>query len=534
MKEQSTTKSFAILSIAGILAKLLSLLYVPVLTRVLGDEGMGMYFKVYDIFVFIYAVTNVGMQTAISKYIAELSAEGNYKDALRTFRLSRTLLLIVGSIFTFGMMVWADSIAKFTGNPQIAYGIMFLSPAVLITCVMATYKGYFQGRSQMKPVALAGIFEQIANIIFSIFFAVVLLNYGSKIGKEAELGSAGGTIGTSVGALIAVVYLVYVFYLFKVDKEAKERQVKGTKRIRTKKIIRVLISYGLPITLSAGLQNFGNLIDLVNVNSRLLVAGFSQVDADIMYGLLGKWRTLINIPMILITSLCVALLPALSRANVLKDRVEMKKQIMFALKTTYIIAIPAAVGLAILAEEVYLYMYGTTVGHGMMILGSITIVLMAVVFVQNIVLQSINKFYFVVYTLILGLIIKYISNYILVANPNIHIYGAIVGFILYFGVVLLLNNYKIKKVTKLKIRQTKLMSKPIIASIGMGAVIFILKEVCSNIFNTANFGTGLGLIYTSNLVIVGVIIYGLLLIIFKAITSEEIKAVSPKIYNRIP
>lgn len=67
MKEQSITKGFAILSIASIVAKLLSLIYVPFLTRIVGSVGMGIYGKTYDIFVFVYALTNVGLQTAIIK-----------------------------------------------------------------------------------------------------------------------------------------------------------------------------------------------------------------------------------------------------------------------------------------------------------------------------------------------------------------------------------------------------------------------------------------------------------------------------------
>lgn len=528
MKEQSTTKSFAILSIASLAAKLMSLLYVPVLTRVLGQDGMGMYFKVYDIFVFIYAITNIGMQTAISKYVAELSAVGNYKDAVKTFKMSRTFLLVVGTLCTFGMMFGAKFIAEFTGNPEIAYGLIFLSPAILTTSILGTYKGYFQGRNQMKPVAMSSIFEQFTNVVFSIFFAAVLIKFGTQI------GSAGATIGTSVGAIIAVIYLMYIYYLFKPDKEASIKQDPNVKRVRTKKIIRVLIAYGLPITLSSGLQNFGNVIDMANVNSRLLVAGFTHEQANVMYGLLGQWRTLINIPMVFVTSLGIALLPVLSKCNVLKDKLAMKGNIKFALRTTYILSIPAAVGLAILSKEVYKYMYGSELGHGMMILGSVTIVLMSVVFIQNIILQSINKFYFVVWTLVFGLIIKFFSNYILVANKSINIYGAVIGFILYFTVVLLLNNIEIIKVTKIKLKHLILIRKPLVASIYMANGIFTLKILANIMFDIDSFGTFIGLLYTAILVLVGITMYIQALIQFNAIKAEDVKSLSPRLYNKIP
>ena len=142
MKEQSITKGFAILSIASIVAKLLSLIYVPFLTRIVGSVGMCIYGKTYDIFVFVYALTNVGLQTAISKYVSELDAVGNYKDALRAFKISRAFLLVVGTIFSLVLMLSANFIASMSQTPQMVYPIIFLAPTIMITTVLVTYKGY--------------------------------------------------------------------------------------------------------------------------------------------------------------------------------------------------------------------------------------------------------------------------------------------------------------------------------------------------------------------------------------------------------
>ena len=48
-KKQSTTKGFAILSAAGFMVKILSLLYVPFLIKILGKEGYGIYARAYPI-----------------------------------------------------------------------------------------------------------------------------------------------------------------------------------------------------------------------------------------------------------------------------------------------------------------------------------------------------------------------------------------------------------------------------------------------------------------------------------------------------
>lgn len=89
MKKQSMTKGFAVLSAAGLITKVLSVLYIPFLLAIIGDEGNGIYAAAYQVYVFIYVIANSGIPVAIAKSVSELTAVGNYKDALRTFKISR-------------------------------------------------------------------------------------------------------------------------------------------------------------------------------------------------------------------------------------------------------------------------------------------------------------------------------------------------------------------------------------------------------------------------------------------------------------
>ena len=62
---------------------------------------------------------------------------------------------------------------------------------------------------------------------------------------------------------------------------------------------------------------------------------------------------------------------------------------------TFIITIPAAIGLSGLGKEVFELLYGTEQGFELMVIGSIVLILMAVVQIQTVILQSMNKLYFV-------------------------------------------------------------------------------------------------------------------------------------------
>lgn len=522
----STTRGFAILSIAGILAKLLSLLYVPLLQSIIGIEGYGIYAKTYEVFVFFYALTNLGMQTAIAKYVSELTTLGHHKDALRTFKIARTLLLTVGIVLTTILMATADFVATKSDNPNIVYGLIALAPAIAITSVLCAYRGYFQGKNLMTPLAISTVLEQFFNAFISLIFAAFLVKYG------VSLGSAGGTIGTSIGALIAVYFLIYIYYKKNLYKEAHKSD-KSLKRIRTSRIIKKLLMYGFPITLSAGLQNLGALIDMFIVNARLLVGGVTHSQADVLYGVLGFYKTLLYVPLIIITALATAVLPIITRAYVLKDRKGIKDNLIFTIRISFIIAIPAALALSMLSKEIYIVLFNTIEGNKLMFFGSIVVVFMALVQIQSTVLQSISKFYFLLVSLSIGIILKIISNYILIGIPSINIYGAVLGGIFCFLIPSIINHYKICSVVKVRISLIRLAIQPIIGSLCMGVVIYITQTI----FNKIGFsGTGRTkeIIPLAILITLGGITYLYAMICLGGIRKREINAVSPKILRLMP
>ena len=77
MKESSqAARGVLALSIAGILSKIISVLYVPFLTKILGGVGYGYYAQITEVYLFVYALTTVGAQPAVAKLVSELSAKG--------------------------------------------------------------------------------------------------------------------------------------------------------------------------------------------------------------------------------------------------------------------------------------------------------------------------------------------------------------------------------------------------------------------------------------------------------------------------
>ena len=58
IKEESTSKSFMILTVATFLTKIMSLIYVPLLLNIIQAEAHGVYTTAYEFFAFAYVITN--------------------------------------------------------------------------------------------------------------------------------------------------------------------------------------------------------------------------------------------------------------------------------------------------------------------------------------------------------------------------------------------------------------------------------------------------------------------------------------------
>ena len=127
---------------------------------------------------------------AISKIVSEFIAVGNYKDAIRSFKIARCFLIVIGIIMSIAMFIFAGSLAKAVHFEKAGLAIVALSPTLIFTAIASSYRGYFQGRGNMTPTAISQICEQVVNTIFTLVFAALLIRYGIEAacaGGKSEL-----------------------------------------------------------------------------------------------------------------------------------------------------------------------------------------------------------------------------------------------------------------------------------------------------------------------------------------------------------
>ncbi|NLD49542.1 MAG: polysaccharide biosynthesis protein [Clostridiaceae bacterium] len=527
MRKQSISKGFAVLSVAGIAVKILSILYIPFLRWIIGDEGYGIYGAAYQVYVFIYVIANSGIPVAISKSVSELVALENYKDAARVFKIARAYLIIIGVTLSVAMFAASGPLAGLVRFDKSFLAIAALSPTILFTSIGSAYRGYFQGRGNMTPTAVSQIVEQIVNVICTLLFAYLL------IGRGIEAACAGGTVGTSMGALVSTAFLIYIFNKNRNTIVPEESRKKNINRFTYRQLAVKVLDYSIPITVCLAAQYAGNLVDLANTKARLLTAGFSDANASIMYGYLTKYQQLMNVPISFVSALAAAVLPSLSGSMALRDREQTQHKIRYSVRLCFLLVIPSAVGFSVLSEPVYsLLKFGA--GSYLMLYGSVVLVLMAVVQIQTTILQGAGKLYRATVNVLIGIAAKVLLNYVLIAIPQLNINGAIIGSAAGFIIPLILNTAAIRKYVGVRTDMAKQVSKPLISSIVMGLAVLI-------VYKTVNVVVGLsGALYFSNAlavvlsVISGMLVYLMVMLKLKGINEEDLDALPERFKRIIP
>lgn len=533
--ESSAARGALALSVAGILSKVISILYTPVLKSILGDSGYGVYGRVLEVFLFVYAITTVGAQPAVAKVVAELNSLGNKDNVEKSLKVSTRMYALIGLFGSLIMMLLSFPIAKIIGKGTvdngIAYGILALAPCILITCILSAYRGYMQGNNNMKTIAVSQILEQFFNVLLSLVCAYLFLEATDKM----AYGVAGAQVGTSVGALVAILYIVYQYsksFDDDFDEDLLEENQKKT--VSNKRIRKKILIYSFPIILSAGLQNLGGLVDMLNVSRRLMDIGFSKHAANSLYGYYSIYKTFIGVPMVIITAIGTAILPAISSARIVSDKKEIRSKIRFGYRACFAVAIPAAVGLAMVAEPMYYTLFGNNRGYNLMIVGSFILMLMGITQVQTVIMQGINKFYYIISTFTVGILLKIILNYICVGIPKINIYGVLIGNCIWYLIPAILMHKKIKLVTRSKISVIKVAAKPIFASIMMAITIMIVKIPVNYIYRFISPSRIICLPILLIEVLAGGFIYGYVMIAIGGIRKRDIIEISPRLLRIMP
>ena len=111
MSNKSLVKGAAVLAVAGIFVKVLGAVFRIPLANYIGTEGMANYSPAYYLYAFLLVIATAGLPVAISKMVSERCAVGQFREAERVFKVSRSLMIALGVVGFCLLFFFSDSIA---------------------------------------------------------------------------------------------------------------------------------------------------------------------------------------------------------------------------------------------------------------------------------------------------------------------------------------------------------------------------------------------------------------------------------------
>ena len=509
-KKQNFLQGTALLAMATAIVKVIGALYKIPLNAIIGEQGFGYFNTAYEIYNVLLMISTAGLPVAMSRMISQASSLKHYSQVRRIYNTARGIFLGLGITGTLLMTLFCRQLAQFQNQPDAWAAIGCLGPCVLLICVMSTFRGFFQGQSNMLPTSISQVLEAVVKLIVGIVAALILL----KTTGSVALAAGGAILGVTASCLVSSVYLFGCFR--KVYPNLPQTREEPRSFADT---ARGLLIIAIPITLgSAGLQ-FLTMLETKIYMGRLLLF-HSQAAADTMRGIYGMTQTIFNMPCAFITPITISIIPAITaQLTTCRDQ-EAKEIEESAARITGLISMPCAFGLGLLAEPVTSLLGGYTgnnliLATRLMTILGFSIMFNAVVLMTTAIMQAHGHAGRPVINMLIGGLLKLAAVFLLTGNPHIGIVGTPVGTLLCYLAICILNLYSIRTLLENPPSLVKHLLRPFFAAAIMGVFVFATLTVLKYA------GISSRLILCGGPIAVGVLVYVFAAVKIKVVTRED-------------
>ena len=507
---QSFLRGAAILTVSLAIVKILGLVFKIPLTNILGGTGMGYYNTAFMLFSPVFALAVGGFPTAVSKLVAEHSVRGRYRDVRRIFRLSMTIYCVTGLAGTAAILGVSGFFVRAVNNPEAYWSVMALAPAVLFNCVIAGYRGYFEGLCDMRPTAVSQVVEMTIKLAAGLGLALWVISYaagqfettgfvfGTYVADASELpgvtapyAAAASVLGVSISDLTGMLYLAWRYW--RNDSIAPAQWEASPAPFGRRRLFSELTSIAMPICVGGFLLNITSLVDLWSMMNRLeyLAGRYTQQLYEALGSALPRDMPLTDIPNYLYgcyTGLAVSIygiipalagvmaksaLPNIASSWACGNREHTRRNIELVIRITALITIPCGVGVCVLAGPILSALFSArpaeaSIATPILAIMGIGVIFQAISTLLFAVLQAVGHPTLPVKHMAAGGILKILLNLFLISVPSLNLSGAAIASVLSSLLILLLELRALVRVTGIQFRYGKIFLRPAFAGMLCG------------------------------------------------------------------
>lgn len=541
--KSSFGKSALIIAAGGILCKIIGAIYRIPLTNALGSEGIGLYQLVYSVYALFVVIVTGGITQAISRLVAE----GDTKCVKNAFWFCFALSLLM----TVVLVLLNKTFAYMQGSKLLGMCYFIIAPSVFFVGISSVFKGYFYGKMKMGPPTVCSLIEQTVKLVLGLTLAFALIERG------IDYALYGALLAVTASEILSFVY-VAIAYLVTKGKERKDFKANSIKEgnscrkdkikradsqnKQAKRAVSAAVSSGVALT-DAGLNSQSEAVYASGVETDdktanplgflkiafpfaliallLPLSGFSDsfmivalTGSKSLYGVYsGSVTTLINMPIMILLSLAVAVVPSVSKERAQRDVNGILLKTRLSIKLCLLIGVPAALLMLIFSQEILKIIFPVLTvseleaGANLLRIMSLSVVLSSMAQIAGSILGALDKTRVYVLAMICGIAVK--TALLLILSRYISILAAGVASVSLSLVTLVINLIYLTRYLSLD-KLDKSIAYILVSSLIIALSCLSFKYIFANIY--VAFGVALAF---------SLLLYPALIAAFDVLSKEE-------------
>ncbi|BBI35117.1 putative polysaccharide biosynthesis protein [Cohnella abietis] len=528
MKKDTLLKGTLILAAAALVARALGIFQRVPLDYLMGDLGNIYFANANNIYLLLLIVATAGIPSAVSKMVSGRYAIGRISEAQQVYRAALLFGAIAGLVITIGLWLLAPFIAKtILDEPNASSAIRAIAPSLLLFPIIAMMRGYFQGRQFMTAGGVSQIVEQILRVFAAVVIAFAVYSMDSTNDKSIASGASLGSVFGSIGAFGVMLY--FARKLKTSDRlDGSNAGQDSSRRLELRTIYRELFQLSIPIVMTAV------TVQLLYTLDNLMVKSLTKGHYDLE--LINHWaavlgmnaQSIAGIPVILAVALSQSIIPIISSAHATGDRERVGRQASLAVRIALYSGMPVVLILGVGAYSVNGFLFQSAKGSAIVAMLTLGTLFQIGMMVTNSILLGIGEPKKATMHAITGVLIKIVLSFALA--PYFGIYGIIAATTICFIWALSFNILSLRKRTQFKVIGNRWPAFILTTGIVGAALAFVewaVIAICDGLPQKLMF-----FLSCSAMGIVLLVLYPLLLVYLKVVSSEEI-ATYPRPVRRL-
>lgn len=464
------------MSSASVISRLLGALYIVPWMSWMGDAetataANALYNVGYIPYALFLSIATAGVPSAIAKQVSYYNSLGEYQVSRNIYKRGLQVMSLTGLVSGLLMYLLAPMIAAGSPIASVEDGIQVirtLSIALLLIPTMSVTRGYIQGYQTMAPSAISQVLEQIVRVVFMLGSVYLIRKVFDGSVVDAVSMS---TFGAFIGALASMGYLLYIIWKRQLASNDVVAQSRNEVTVSTNQILLSIIKTAIPFVIVGATITVSQLIDQFTYNPIMTsVSDYSPAEILQTYGIASaNANKLIMIVLSFGSSMAITSVPLISSLIAKKDYRSLSRQFSNSIQLLALIMVPAAFGMAAVAEPLYASFYGhDLLGTSITRLSAYMVLFLGLHTILGSMMLAANKQRKAILGFFIAMVVKLVLQYPLIALFKTH--GMLVSTMIAFGVASI---YLILEAHKTAPFNIKLLTKRILLMVIFSMIMYV-------------------------------------------------------------